>query len=86
MKRCPTAIVGAAGEDGAEPLSCLYSNGRARLLLLVVGLRRSIGNGLSLCPYCGWSGGRTAGKVVGMVQAFSLPAAFRIAVRIPSVS
>ena len=47
MKRCPTAIVGAAGEDGAEPLSCLYSNGRAKLLLLVVGLRRSIGNGLS---------------------------------------
>ena len=31
-------------------------------------------------------GGRTAGKVVGTVQAFSLPAAFRIAVRIPSVS
>ena len=62
MKRCPTAIVGAAGEDGAEPLSCLYSNGRAKLLLLVVGLRRSIGNGLSLCPYCGLSGAGQPGK------------------------
>ena len=70
MKRCPTAIVGAAGEDGAEPLSCLYSNGRAKLLLLVVGLRRSIGNGLSLCPYCGWSGARLPAKSSGRFRLF----------------
>ena len=70
MKRWPTAIVGAAGEDGAEPLSCLYSNGRAKLLLLVVGLRRSIGNGLSLCPYCAWSGAGLPGKSSGRFRLF----------------
>ena len=86
MKRWPTAIVGGGrgGWCGTVVVSVFERTGEASpACRRTPAQHRERTFSLSVLRMVG---GRTAGKVVGTVQAFSLRAAFRIAVRIPSVS